>query len=565
MVKKGLLSFFLVIAAVILLSGIAAATVDVSQVVVTPSTANTSSTLNCAFLIVGNETSYTASVTWFKNSTAHTSDDESFSSVSNNTATSTNSAGDIEAADTAKGDVWICQVTAQDSSGNTDYLNSASVTIQNSAPVITSSAETSATIDSSYSYNVDATDADSDTLTYSLTTAPDGMTINSATGLISWTPNASQEGSNSVTVSVSDGTATDTQSFTITVLKKMLKVSDLDAKCEPDSCDDQLSETNANLGEGGDIESVRPGSTLTLYLQAKNYWDEDTDDHQIEDIEIKCTLEELGDEDEQEVTEDIRDLDPDEESNTARLEFDIPKEVDEGTYTMSCELTGEDEDGTDYEVDFDIDVKVEKERHKVTFVRYDLFPSTVSCDRDVTLTMKVKNIGQRDEDDVKIVTRNNLIKLADTKIISELQEGDYDDDDTEYTYELKFTVADNIKAGSYTIRSVVYYNDEDDSEVKEAKLIVTDCKPATTGTSSGSSSQEASSGSKEDKEEVVVVTQPTITTGQQPTQATAKPITTITKETESFYDSEWFIVTAIVLIVALSAAATWMLIILLKK
>jgi hypothetical protein len=91
------------------------------------------------------------------------------------------------------------------------------VTVQESKhhPVITSTPVTSATKDEPYSYNVDATDSDGDSLTYSLTTKPSGMTINSSTGMINWTPNAT--GYFNVTVRVSDGELSDTQSYTITV------------------------------------------------------------------------------------------------------------------------------------------------------------------------------------------------------------------------------------------------------------------------------------------------------------------------------------------------------------
>lgn len=86
----------------------------------------------------------------------------------------------------------------------------------NHAPVITSAAVTSATKGQPYSYDVNAIDSDvGDTLTYSLTTKPTGMSINDSTGLITWTPTSN--GDYNVTVKVSDGELSDTQSFTITV------------------------------------------------------------------------------------------------------------------------------------------------------------------------------------------------------------------------------------------------------------------------------------------------------------------------------------------------------------
>jgi hypothetical protein len=93
------------------------------------------------------------------------------------------------------------------------------VSAGNAAPVITSTPVTTATVGSPYSYTVTATDAAGQTLTYSLVApVPTGMTINSSTGAISWTPSAA--GSSSVTVRVTDnGTPalSATQTFTINV------------------------------------------------------------------------------------------------------------------------------------------------------------------------------------------------------------------------------------------------------------------------------------------------------------------------------------------------------------
>lgn len=86
----------------------------------------------------------------------------------------------------------------------------------NHPPTISSSAITNATMNVAYSYDVHATDSDGDTLTYSLTTSPTGMTINPSTGLINWTPTPAQEGDTSVTVEVTDGEFEDSQSFVIT-------------------------------------------------------------------------------------------------------------------------------------------------------------------------------------------------------------------------------------------------------------------------------------------------------------------------------------------------------------
>lgn len=109
--------------------------------------------------------------------------------------------------------------TISDGNGGTDTATVV-ITVDgvNDAPSITSTAVTSATVGALYSYDVDATDPDAGAnLTYSLSAAPTGMTIDGGTGLISWTPTSDQVGVTSVTVSVSDGTLSDSQEFDVNV------------------------------------------------------------------------------------------------------------------------------------------------------------------------------------------------------------------------------------------------------------------------------------------------------------------------------------------------------------
>lgn len=92
----------------------------------------------------------------------------------------------------------------------------------NSSPVIESDPVTTAKEGAVYTYDVEATDPNEDTLTYSLTISPTGMTINSTTGVITWTPTEGQVGENEVVVEVSDESKSTTQSFTVTVDEALL-------------------------------------------------------------------------------------------------------------------------------------------------------------------------------------------------------------------------------------------------------------------------------------------------------------------------------------------------------
>ena len=95
----------------------------------------------------------------------------------------------------------------------------------NLAPVLAAIGNQAVNEGATLSFTASATDADlpSQTLTYSLDAASLalGMSINSSTGVFSWTPTEAQGGlTPSVTITVTDngtGNLTDSETFTITV------------------------------------------------------------------------------------------------------------------------------------------------------------------------------------------------------------------------------------------------------------------------------------------------------------------------------------------------------------
>ncbi len=84
-------------------------------------------------------------------------------------------------------------------------------------PTIQSIPPSVAVVGKTLTYDVDATDANSATLIYSLTVAPAGMSIVPATGVITWAPQATQVGDNTVSITASDGLNSTTQTFVLAV------------------------------------------------------------------------------------------------------------------------------------------------------------------------------------------------------------------------------------------------------------------------------------------------------------------------------------------------------------
>ena len=97
----------------------------------------------------------------------------------------------------------------------------------NDAPVLDAIADQTVEQGSKLRFNVTASDVDGrrDRLTFSLADgAPAGATINARTGEFKWTPSAQQgPGVYQITVNVTDGKATDSETFTVTVTERIIR------------------------------------------------------------------------------------------------------------------------------------------------------------------------------------------------------------------------------------------------------------------------------------------------------------------------------------------------------
>ena len=118
-------------------------------------------------------------------------------------------------------DVTFTVSDGTDTDSETITITVDDITVGNTAPIITTTAVTQVYENQAYSYDVDATDPDGDTLTYSLT-QPTWLSIDSTTGLITGTaPSVNQDTDYTVNIEVSDGNGgTDTQTYTLTVKNK---------------------------------------------------------------------------------------------------------------------------------------------------------------------------------------------------------------------------------------------------------------------------------------------------------------------------------------------------------
>jgi len=87
----------------------------------------------------------------------------------------------------------------------------------NRAPVLGSIGPKTVDENSTLSFTLTASDADSDSVTYSAVDLPSGASLNASSGLFNWTPTYDQAGTYSVVFNVTDGALNDSETVTITV------------------------------------------------------------------------------------------------------------------------------------------------------------------------------------------------------------------------------------------------------------------------------------------------------------------------------------------------------------
>ncbi len=105
------------------------------------------------------------------------------------------------------------KVTATNVAGSS--TKSFTVTVPNTSPVLTQPADTTAIVGQAFTDQIVATGKPAPS--FALTSAPNGMTIDGVTGLIAWTPTATEYGTFTVTVAATNPSGTSSKTFHVAV------------------------------------------------------------------------------------------------------------------------------------------------------------------------------------------------------------------------------------------------------------------------------------------------------------------------------------------------------------
>lgn len=263
----------------------------------------------------------------------------------------------------------------------------------------------------------------------------------------------------------------------------------------PGADNDDASIENVNLGLYLDITKVkidgaendedelRVGEKFTVKVYIENNANFDIEDIDLDVRIIDDDGDEIEDEDGVNLQEDSS-FDLDEGDNQKDLSendyiftFTLPYELDDGDdFTVLVEVEGYNADNNSMrvrDVHNTTTIEIEKPKHEIMLKSLKFLDSRVSCTDNAKLSLKVMNVGRKDEE-VKLEIYNTELGFW---IDDEFElDKDYYDDDNEHSETYTLYMLDNIKPGSYQVNVKMTYDDGDEDITETETLTIEECK-----------------------------------------------------------------------------------------
>ena len=149
-----------------------------------------------------------------------------------------------------------------------------------------------------------------------------------------------------------------------------------------------------------------------------------------------------------------------------RLTLELPDRMDQDTYNLRVRL----EDRGDGQAQSEYDLKIDTARNYLTIKDVVLSPGDeVKQGRALLVTVRVKNLGEKDEEGVKITFSVPSLGLSASDYIDEIES-----DDSMTSEELYVKVPNCADVGSYTYEVEVEYDDGDESTTETGTVYVTE-------------------------------------------------------------------------------------------
>lgn len=301
-------------------------------------------------------------------------------------------------------------------------------------------------------FTVSANDSDSDLskLKFSIDNKPEGAEFTdnlNGSAIFSWTPSYNQSGIHYPIFIVKDETnLTSSQSMKITVrdVKAPPQFSDIDL------CSNITPELEITIKEPDNGDKFKFGETIDAKVRIKNNANEDLD------VDVTAYL---YDTTEEKIIEDDKgSVDVDKgDSEDAELSIKVPDDIDEeDDYVIFVKAEG----NGDFCNSKYVEIEIEREEDMVIIDSIKIIPQITYPGGDLDVSVKVKNIGSDEQNNVYIEITNTELGISEKSEEFDIEE--YGEEDT-VTKEFNIEIPEDADEGGYDLKATVYFSGENNS------------------------------------------------------------------------------------------------------
>lgn len=296
-----------------------------------------------------------------------------------------------------------------------------------------------------------------------------------------------------ITARASDGTEQVEDSLSMTVTGSFCRAGERGGNLE-------ITDVKIDNNGDGDDEEWMLLDTIEITVEVENDGNDDIDDVFVEiglfDSDGENQVRDLDFENADEEEYDLGDL-RDGDSEEVTFTFRVPADFEDGSYRLTVKAYSDDlgesnectSTSSDLSDDTFQDISVERESDEgkfITFEDVEFVPMDPTCGETVRMTLDVFNIGDEDQDQVRVNLRNTELGLNEfVEIRSDLDQGDSEgitfDFEIPQNAQNKFYTL--LLSSEYDYRNGNYRQESDDDTQIQMRVI--GCAGGTPGNQSG--------------------------------------------------------------------------------
>ncbi len=209
---------------------------------------------------------------------------------------------------------------------------------------------------------------------------------------------------------------------------------------------DNVEVEGTSLNPDGDNKlDIENGQEITIKVEVTSQSD-------LQDVEIKAFISGYEYNDHERISDTTSSFDMEENTTySKKLKLTLPERVDEDEYKLRIVVTDRNND----DISANYNLKIEPQRHNMEIRDIMTSPeNAVQAGYALLTSIRVRNLGQSDEDSVKVSLSVSELGLSQSTYIDEIEAGD-----TESSEDIYMIIPKCAKPGAYEMLVKVTYDD----------------------------------------------------------------------------------------------------------